>query len=138
MKNTILILLSLILNISCGEQKQRELISDPEEMMVRIAEIEIYPKYLDEYVNILKEESRASLELEHGVISIYPMNDMEQPNRIKILEIYRSKKAYEAHLQTPHFKKYKSSTQEMVKSLKLIDMNMIDGKTMPMIFRKID
>ena len=138
MKKTILILLSLMLNFSCGDDIQRELVYDPEKMMIRIAEIEVYPKYLDEYMAILKEESRASLELEHGVISIYPMNQKEHPSQIKILEIYTDKEAYDAHLQTPHFKKYKSSTQKMVKSLKLIDMNVIDGHTMPMIFKKID
>ena len=138
MKKTILILLSLMLNFSCRDDIQRELVYDPEKMMIRIAEIEVYPKYLDEYMAILKEESRASLELEHGVISIYPMSQKEHPSQIKILEIYTDKEAYDAHLQTPHFKKYKSSTQKMVKSLKLIDMNVIDGHTMPMIFRKID
>jgi quinol monooxygenase YgiN len=29
--------------------------------------------------------------------------------------------AYKAHLETPHFKKYKTTTQGMVKSLKLAE-----------------
>ena len=106
-------------------------------MMIRISEIGIKPEYLDENISILKEESKASVELESGVISIYPMYQKENPTEIRILEIYANKKAYESHLETPHFKHYKTTTLKMVNSLKLIDMNAIDGETMPMIFKKL-
>ncbi|AHW60866.1 antibiotic biosynthesis monooxygenase [Draconibacterium orientale] len=108
-----------------------------DKMMIRISEIEIEPEYLNEYLSILKEEARASVELEPGVISIYPMFQKENPNEIRILEIYTDKKAYENHLQTPHFKHYKTTTLKMVKSLELIDMSAIDEQTMPKIFKKI-
>ncbi|TJY64038.1 antibiotic biosynthesis monooxygenase [Sphingobacterium alkalisoli] len=106
-------------------------------MMIRIAEIEIEPSYLDEYIAILKEEAEASVRLEPGVISIYPMFHKENPNQVRILEIYADGEAYKAHLQTPHFKHYKTATANMVKSLKLIDMSAIDGQTMPQIFKKL-
>ena len=107
-------------------------------MMIRISEIEIAPEDLDEYLLILKEEAKASVKLEPGVISIYPMYQKENPTEIRILEIYADKKAYESHLETPHFKHYKTTTLKMVKSLKLIDMNAIDGQAMPIIFKKIN
>lgn len=107
-------------------------------MIIRISEIEIKSEYLHEYSAILKEEAKASVELEPGVICIYPMSKKENPNEIRILEIYADKKAYEAHLKTPHFKHYKTTTLKMVKSLKLIDMNAIDGQAMPTIFRKMN
>jgi len=105
--------------------------------MIRISEIGIKPEYLDEYLSILEEESKASVELEPGVISIYPMYEKENPTQIRILEIYADKKAYESHLETPHFKHYKTTTLKMVNSLELIDMNAIDGGTMPIIFKKL-
>lgn len=123
--------------ISCDRQKQSNETINSDTMMIRLSEIEIEPKYLEEYLSILKEESNASVELEPGVISIYPMYQKENPNQIRILEIYADKKAYEAHLETPHFKQYKTNTLQMVKSLKLVDMKSIDGKTMSMIFKKI-
>ena len=107
------------------------------DMMIRISEIEIDSSYLQEYNNILQEESRASVKLEPGVIAIYPMCQKENPTQIRILEIYANRKAYESHLKTLHFQKYKTSTLKMVKSLKLVDMNNIDSKTMVEIFRKI-
>ena len=106
-------------------------------MMIRISEIEIDSSYLQEYNNILEEESRASVQLELGVIAIYPMYQKENPRQIRILEIYANRKAYESHLKTPHFQKYKTSTLKMVKSLKLVDMANIDSQIMVEIFRKI-
>ncbi len=108
------------------------------DMMIRLSEIEIDSNYLDEYNSILKEESRASVLLEAGVIAIYPLYQIENPTQIRILEIYANREAYEAHLKTPHFQEYKTSTLKMVKSLKLIDMKSIDSETMKEIFRKID
>ena len=108
-----------------------------ESMMIRLSEIEINSNYLKEYNAILQEESRASVQLEAGVIAIYPMYQKESPTQIRILEIYANRQAYEAHLKTPHFQKYKTSTLRMVKSLKLVDMDNIDPPTMAEIFRKM-
>ena len=107
------------------------------DMMVRIAEIELDSKYVEEYKAILKEESRASVELEPGVVAIYPMYQQESPTQIRLLEIYADKEAYESHLKTPHFQKYKTSTLKMVKSLKLIPMEALDAEAMPLLFRKL-
>lgn len=112
--------------------------TDQGKMMVRIAELEIGTDYLDEYLEILKEESEASLRLEPGVICIYPMFQKENPTQIRLLEIYANKEAYESHLKTPHFQKYKTTTSEMVKDLKLIDMEAIDPESMSMVFDKIN
>ena len=107
------------------------------DMMIRISEIEIDSSYLEEYNSILQEESRASVLLEPGVIAIYPMYQKQNPTQIRILEIYANREAYESHLKTPHFQKYKTSTLKMVKSLKLVDMDNIDSQTMAEIFSKI-
>ena len=110
--------------------------TDQRKMMVRIAELEIETDYLDEYLEILKEESEASLRLEPGVICIYPMFQKQNPTQIRLLEIYANKEAYESHLKTPHFQKYKTTTAEMVKDLKLIDMEAIDPESMSLVFKK--
>ena len=75
--------------------------------------------------------------MESGVISIYPMFQKKNPTEIRILEIYKNKEAYESHLQTPHFKHYKTSTLPMVKSLNLVDMETLDEETMSKIFIKL-
>jgi quinol monooxygenase YgiN len=107
-------------------------------MLVRLSELEIEPAFLSEYLSILQEEAAASTQLEPGVISIFPMQWQETPTQIRILEVYASRAAYEAHLQTPHFKHYKTATVHMVKFLRLVDMTALDPGTMRVIFRKLD
>ena len=106
-------------------------------MLIRISEIEIDSNYLDKYNAILKEEARASVKLEPGVIAIYPMNQQDHPTEIRILEIYKNREAYESHLKTAHFLKYKTTTLKMVRSLKLVDMEALDAETMSSIFLKM-
>lgn len=138
MRKVVLVLfVSLICN-SCNEMKRDNKVFNSEEMIIRISEIGIDSAYLQEYLDILKIESEASVRLEPGVISIYPMYQKETPTEIRILEIYANKSAHDSHLQTPHFKEYKTSTLKMVKSLKLIDMKAIDASTMPEIFKKLN
>ena len=105
-------------------------------MIVRISEIEVYPKYLDEYLNFAVEVAETSVEKEKGVISIYPMMLIRDHNQIRILEIYKSKEAYKKHIESEHFKKYKNSTLHMVKSLDLVDTYQISPKNFSRIFKK--
>ncbi|MDX3913944.1 MAG: putative quinol monooxygenase [Pseudosphingobacterium sp.] len=136
-RSAYLILLIVMIFVSCGQKQQNQGSFTSENMMIRIAELEIEPNHLDEYIKILKEEAEASVRLEPGVISIYPMYQKENPTQVRILEIYADEEAYKTHLQTPHFKHYKTATANMVKSLKLIDMSAIDGQAMPQIFKKL-
>lgn len=109
----------------------------PSDMMVRISEIEILPEHLDEYKLILKEEAAQSVKIESGVIAIYPLFQITHPTQARIIEIYVDRKAYERHLESAHFKHYKSSTIKMVKHLNIEEMNALDTETMPMIFNKL-
>jgi len=136
LQRVLLVISIILLGNSCDNMKPKAFNSN--EMIIRISEIGIDSIYLNEYIRILKDESESSVRLEPGVISIYPMFQKENPTEIRILEIYANKEAYESHLQTPHFKIYKTSTLKMVKSLKLMDMKAIDGNTMDKIFKKLD
>lgn len=89
--------------------------------IVRIAELEIDPAQLDAYKLALKEEIEASIRLEPGVLTLYAVSLKEHPEQIRLFETYRDALAYESHLQSPHFKTYKSRTQQMVKSLRLFE-----------------
>ncbi|QBI05240.1 antibiotic biosynthesis monooxygenase [Pseudoduganella albidiflava] len=106
-------------------------------MMVRISEIEVHAEHLAQYKAILAEEAEASVRLEPGVIAIFPMFQRDSDTEFRILEMYADRRAYEAHLKTPHFLKYKSATLHMVKSLKLVDMQAIDRPTMNRMFTKM-
>ena len=105
-------------------------------MIVRIAEIEVYPQYLKEYLVFANEVDRVSVEREPGVVCLFPMQSAEDSTQIRILEIYASEEAYQSHLKTDHFQKYKQGTLHMVKSLNLPTMKPLDPATMKQIFKK--
>ncbi|MDR3694703.1 putative quinol monooxygenase [Mucilaginibacter sp.] len=93
--------------------------------MVRLAKIQVDPAQLEQYNAALKEQMTAAIRLEPGVLTYYAVADKSDPSRITILEIYADTAAYKAHIETAHFKKYKETVAHMVKSLELIDVNLI-------------
>lgn len=93
-----------------------------ENNLVRLSKITVDTAQLDAYNSLLKEEIEASMRHEPGVLTLYATAEKENPNKITILEIYADRAAYEKHLTTPHFKKYKQGTLSMVKDLQLVDV----------------
>jgi len=88
---------------------------------VRLAKIVVDQARLNEYNAYLKDEIESSMLLEPGVLTLYATFEKERPNRITILEIYANEEAYQGHIKTPHFLKYKQGTLDMVQELELID-----------------
>lgn len=93
-----------------------------ENNLVRLSKIIVEPSQLDAYNAFLKEEIEASMRLEPGVLTLYATAEKDAPHRVTILEIYADRFAYESHLKTPHFQKYKQGTLSMVKNLELVDV----------------
>jgi quinol monooxygenase YgiN len=91
------------------------------EKLVRLAEIEVVPEKLEAYLKYAAEVGRVSMATEPGVIALFSMQDKSDPCKVYILEVYADQQAYQAHIQTAHFRTYKEGTADMVRSLKLID-----------------
>lgn len=89
--------------------------------IVRLSKIEVWPEYLEEYMKYATEVGEVSLRTEPGVLTMYAVREKENPGMITILETYASKEAYESHIASEHFQKYKQGTLHMVKSLVLSD-----------------
>src|SRR4051812_37975986 len=85
--------------------------------MVRLAKITVDSSQLSKYNNALKEQMTTAVRIEPGVITYYAVADKNAPNHITILEIYADTAAYKLHIETAHFKKYKETVKDMVKSL---------------------
>ena len=92
-----------------------------ENSIVRLSCIEVDPAQLTEYCRFAEECGRTSMAKEPGVLFMFSMADKRQPNKITILEIYADRAAYESHIKSPHFQKYKQGTIKMVLKLELLD-----------------
>jgi len=113
----ILFILTSIFNINIMAQEKSQ--------MIRLAKIKVDPMQLDKYNIALKEQMTIAVQLEPGVLTYYAVADKSDPTNITILEIYADTAAYKLHIETSHFKKYKETVENMVKSLELIDVKLI-------------
>jgi len=93
----------------------------PNDVVVRIAQLDIDPASLDAYTRAVREEMRDAVRLEPGVLAIYAVAEKENPARLHFFEIYTSEAAYASHRETPHFRKYLAATQPMIRDRKLIE-----------------
>jgi quinol monooxygenase YgiN len=115
LKKSYFVLLLLIL-CSC-----KPIFAQENKQKVRLAKLVIDTSQLESYTTALKEEIETPVYLEPGVLTLYAVAEKDHPTHITILEIYADDDAYKAHLQTPHFIKYKTGTKDMVKSLELVE-----------------
>ncbi len=113
---TLFILVFSFSNTSMAQEKSQ---------MVRFAKIKVDSLHLDKYKAALKEQMTTAIRVEPGVLTYYAVADKDDPARITILEIYADTAAYNLHITTPHFKKYKETVKDMVKSLDLVDLTLI-------------
>lgn len=93
--------------------------------MHRIAKIKVYAKQLDVYKSLLKEQMNTAINVEPGVLSYTAVADKKDATSILIFEVYASVEAYQSHMLTPHFKKYKDAVKDMVLSLELIETDLV-------------
>ena len=124
MKSTltlVLIFAGLILMSSAGSKVMAQ-----DNRMIRIAKIKIDPAHLEAYKQAVKEQIAAAVRDEPGVLMLYAVQDKNDPANITVFEIYANAEAYQSHLKTSHFIKYKEGTQHMVKALELVDVSAIE------------
>ena len=100
----------------------------PRRPMVRLAELEIDPAQLTGYLAALREEIDTSIRVEPGVLTLYAVQVKGDPTRVRLFEMYADSNAYNAHIASEHFRKYKTGTAAMVKSLNLLE-------TVPLLLR---
>jgi quinol monooxygenase YgiN len=94
--------------------------------MYRIAKIKVDINQLEKYKVALKEQINTAIKVEPGVLSYTVVADKKDLSLLTILEVYANLEAYQSHILTPHFKKYKEAVKDMVLSLELIDTELIE------------
>lgn len=115
--------------IGCGQKDKMGIVErinklDKEnQLIVQLAELQIDSAQLEPYLAFLKEGIQSSIKTEPGVLTFYSMQSKDDPSKITIVEIYENQKAYESHIVSENFLKYKNGTLNMVDSLKLTRVN---------------
>lgn len=107
------------------------LFAQDENLVVRIAKLQIDPVQIERYKAAVKEHIETAVRVEPGVLTLYAVYEKNNPSHVTVFEIYANAAAYQAHLQAPHFIKYKTVTKDMVKSLELVETVPIALETKP-------
>lgn len=94
---------------------------DAQERFVRLAELEIDPGQLESFKSAIEEGIETAIRIEPGVLVLYAVYEKAHPNRVRVFEMYTDAHAYQTHLETPHFKKFRDATNKMVISKTLLD-----------------
>lgn len=113
-KITAMIVIVLLATITINLSAQNK-------QVIRVARLQIDSAKLEQYKAALKEEIETSVRVEPGVLTLYAVYEKNIPTHVTVFEIYVDEDAYKSHIQTPHFKKYKTETKEMVLSLDLAE-----------------
>lgn len=122
MKNKLIFQILLITALSMSSKNVN---AQEKNSMYRIAKIKVDSSQLEKYTAALKEQMHAAIQLEPGVLSYTAVADKKDPSSITILEVYANLDAYQSHILTPHFKKYKETVKNWVLSLELIDTDLV-------------
>jgi quinol monooxygenase YgiN len=88
---------------------------------VRLAELEVDPAQLETFTAAIAEEMETAVRVEPGCLALYAVSEKDNPAHIRVFEIYASEDAYKTHVETPQFKKFRATTNEIVKSRKLVE-----------------
>lgn len=73
---------------------------------VLIVEFDVKPEQLAKFGELIAVNARASVAEEPGCRQFDVLVDPNERTRVMLYEVYDDESAFEAHQQTPHFKKY--------------------------------
>ncbi|QBB72503.1 antibiotic biosynthesis monooxygenase [Pseudolysobacter antarcticus] len=90
---------------------------------VRIAQLDVDPRHLEEFTAALQEIASTSMREEPGVFTLYAVSLKENPHRFQVFEMYKDEAAYNAHRETAHFQKFFETTRKMVTSRTFLDVD---------------
>ena len=85
-------------------------------MHVIIAPIQIKDGLKAAFMEEMLADARGSLAEEGGCLRFDVIQDPEDENRIWLYEIYRDAEAFQAHLETPHFTRWKTMVPDWIDS----------------------
>lgn len=83
-------------------------------MFVVTVTFEIDPTQMSEFLPLMLENARLSLELEEGCRQFDVCESTERPNEIFLYEVYDSVSAFDEHLKAQHYLGFAKATDAMV------------------------
>ncbi|SNS93701.1 putative quinol monooxygenase [Antarctobacter heliothermus] len=77
---------------------------------------EINPETADAFLDLMRQNARASVRDEPGCHQFDVCTDVDRPGEVFLYEIYDDRAAFEAHMTTAHFISFESASAPFVVS----------------------
>ena len=83
-------------------------------MFAVVVTLRIKPAFRDSFLSLIYENATASRTDEPGCLQFDVATDPSRPEEVFLYEVYRDPAAFEAHLETAHFRSFDASTADMI------------------------
>ena len=95
--------------------------------LVIIAEFEVKPGKLAEFLELAEVDARHSVADEPGCRQFTVTVDREPPDRVVLFEVYDDEAAFDSHLETPHLKAFREGIETLVVSRHIRRLTRVHG-----------
>lgn len=82
-------------------------------MLIVQVHICVVEKFIDQFTKACRENASSSLK-EAGILRFDVIQNNEDPTRFVLNEVYKTVEATSAHKDTPHYKKWRDTVEEMM------------------------
>ena len=94
---------------------------------VIIAEFEVDPDKIEQFLELARTDARHSVANEPGCHQFDVTLDREQPNRVVLYEVYADEAAFDAHLQTPHLAAFRAGIEGLIVDRRVRRLTRVHG-----------
>jgi (4S)-4-hydroxy-5-phosphonooxypentane-2,3-dione isomerase len=81
-------------------------------MHILVVTIDIKPQFREQFLAAMLDDARGSVADEPGCVRFDVIQDEKDANRIYLYEVYQDRTAFEYHMTTPHFLKWRDATKD--------------------------
>ncbi|MBV9491246.1 MAG: antibiotic biosynthesis monooxygenase [Verrucomicrobia bacterium] len=82
-------------------------------MVILHVHVQVRSEYLEAFRDAICENARSSVQ-EPGVVRFDVLQQVDEPTRFVLVEIYRDDAAVEAHRQSAHYAKWRDAVEPMM------------------------
>jgi quinol monooxygenase YgiN len=83
-------------------------------LFVLIAEFQVKPEAVEKFIPLIMANANASVHAEKGCMQFDVTQQLDDPTKFSLYEIYSDQTAFELHGKTPHFLDFIAKTKDMV------------------------
>ncbi|HEX4193396.1 MAG TPA: putative quinol monooxygenase [Stellaceae bacterium] len=83
-------------------------------LFVLIAELQVKPEAVEKFIPLIMANANASVHAEKGCMQFDVTQQIDDPTKFSLYEIYADQTAFELHGKTPHYADFAAKTKDMI------------------------